>query len=154
MRLLCQWDFPCKNTGVGCHFLLQGIFLTCVSGIAFTAEPPGKPLFFISSLILVLLPEVVRIMELVLECTVEINILRVKESPSLFLFFFFFLPPKATGGLSGGSVVKNPSAIQETQETWVQSLHQEDILEKEIATHSSILAWKIPQTEEQRVGHN
>ena len=27
-RLLCPWDFPDKNTGVGCHFLLQGIFLT------------------------------------------------------------------------------------------------------------------------------
>ena len=27
-RLLCPWDFPCKNTGVGCHLLLQGIFLT------------------------------------------------------------------------------------------------------------------------------
>ena len=27
-RLLCPWDFPGKNTGVGCHFLLQGIFLT------------------------------------------------------------------------------------------------------------------------------
>ena len=27
-RLLCSWDFPGKNTGVGCHFLLQGIFLT------------------------------------------------------------------------------------------------------------------------------
>ena len=27
-RLLCSWDFPAKNTGVGCHFLLQGIFLT------------------------------------------------------------------------------------------------------------------------------
>ena len=35
-RLLCPWDFPCKNTGVGCHFLLQGIFLTqgfCISCI-------------------------------------------------------------------------------------------------------------------------
>ena len=27
-RLLCPWDFPGKNTGVGCHFHLQGIFLT------------------------------------------------------------------------------------------------------------------------------
>ena len=27
-RLLCPWDFPGKSTGVGCHFLLQGIFLT------------------------------------------------------------------------------------------------------------------------------
>ena len=34
------------------------------------------------------------------------------------------------------------------QETWVQSLGQEDPLEKEIATHSSILAWRIPWTEE------
>ena len=34
------------------------------------------------------------------------------------------------------------------QEIWVQSLGQEDSLEKEMATHSSILAWKIPWTEE------
>ena len=34
------------------------------------------------------------------------------------------------------------------QETWVQSLGQEDSLEKEMATHSSIIAWKIPWTEE------
>ena len=34
------------------------------------------------------------------------------------------------------------------QETWVQSLSQEDPLEKDMATHSSILAWKIPWTEE------
>ena len=56
--------------------------------------------------------------------------------------------------------VKNLSAMQETQ---VQSLGQEDPLEKEMATHSSTLAWKIPWTEEpgrlqsvglQRVGHD
>ena len=49
------------------------------------------------------------------------------------------------------------------QETWVQSLGQEDPLEKEMATHSSIFAWRIPWTEElgrlqsmgsQRVGHD
>ena len=34
------------------------------------------------------------------------------------------------------------------QETWVRSLGQEDPLEKEMATHTSILAWKIPWTEE------
>ena len=48
-------------------------------------------------------------------------------------------------------------------ETWVQSLGQEDLLEKAMATHSSILAWKIPWMEEsgrlqfmgsQRVGHD
>ena len=42
-------------------------------------------------------------------------------------------------------VVKNPPAIQET---WVRSLGRQDLLEKEMATHSSILAWKIPWTEE------
>ena len=35
-----------------------------------------------------------------------------------------------------------------TLETWVQSLGQEDPLEKEMATHSSTLAWRIPRTEE------
>ena len=49
------------------------------------------------------------------------------------------------------------------RETWVQSMGREDPLEKEMATHSSILAWRIPWTEEpgrlqstgsQRVGHN
>ena len=44
----------------------------------------------------------------------------------------------------GDSVVKNPPAMQEPQLTWVQSLGQEDPLEKVMATHSSILAWRIP----------
>ena len=51
-------------------------------------------------------------------------------------------------------LVKNPPAMQETQETWVQSLGQEDSLEEEMATHSSILAWKIPWARLQRVRHN
>ena len=38
--------------------------------------------------------------------------------------------------------------MQETQEMWVRSLSQEDPLEEEMATHSSILAWEIPWTEE------
>ena len=42
-------------------------------------------------------------------------------------------------------VVKRPAAMQET---WVQSLGQKDPLEKEMAPHSSTLAWKIPWTEE------
>ena len=40
------------------------------------------------------------------------------------------------------------SAMQETQEMGVQSLGQEDTLEREMATHSRILAWEIPWTEE------
>ena len=38
--------------------------------------------------------------------------------------------------------------MQETQEMWAQSLGQEDPLEEEMATHSSILAWEIPWTED------
>ena len=52
------------------------------------------------------------------------------------------------GGVPSGSVVKNLPAIQETQVTWVQSLGWENPLEEDMATHSSVLAWKIPWTEE------
>ena len=45
-------------------------------------------------------------------------------------------------------MVKNSLAMPETQEMQVQSLSQEDHPEKEMATHFSILAWKIPWTEE------
>ena len=45
-------------------------------------------------------------------------------------------------------VENNPLPMQETQETQVQSLGWEDPLEKEMATHSSILAWEIPWAEE------
>ena len=44
--------------------------------------------------------------------------------------------------------VKKPPAVQETKEMGVRSLGQEDPLEKEMATHSSILAWKTSWTEE------
>ena len=44
-------------------------------------------------------------------------------------------------------MVKNPSATQEIQEIQFQALGWEDPLEKEMATHSNILAWKIPWTE-------
>ena len=65
----------------------------------------------------------------------------------------------AAEGFPGGSAVKNLPM----QEMYIQSLVWEDPLEKEVATHSSILAWDIPLTEEPgglqsmgslRVGHN
>ena len=60
-------------------------------------------------------------------------------------------------------MVKKLSAMKELQESQIQSLGQEDPLEEDIETHSSILAWRIPWTEEpgglqsigsQRVGHD
>ena len=66
-------------------------------------------------------------------------------------------------GFLSGSVIKNPLAIQEPQEMQVRALGLEDSLVKGTATHSTILAWGIPWTEEpgrlpsmgsQRVGHD
>jgi len=66
-------------------------------------------------------------------------------------------------GFPDSSVVKNPPAMKETQELRVWSLGREDPLKKEIATHSSILAWKAAWIEDsgelhsigsQRVGHD
>ena len=54
----------------------------------------------------------------------------------------YYLPEFAQIYVQVALVVKNPSA------TWVQSLGQEDTLEKGMATHSSISAWRIPWTEE------
>ena len=51
-------------------------------------------------------------------------------------------------GFPSVSAVKNLPAMQEMQETQVLSLGQEDPREEEMATHSSILAWEIPWTEE------
>jgi len=88
-RLLCPWDSPGKNTGVGCHFLLQSR--------------------------------------------------RLQNKGAMPLVQF------------------------EMQDTWVLSLGWENSLQKEMATHSSILAWKISWTEKpgrlqsivsQRVGHD
>ena len=62
-----------------------------------------------------------------------------------------------------GLVAQSVKNLPAVQETWVRSLGWEDPLEKEMATHSSILAWKISWTEEpgglqsmgsQRVGHD
>ena len=66
-------------------------------------------------------------------------------------------------GFSSDLAVKNPPVMQETQETWVQTLGQEYPLEEEMATHSSVLAWEILWTEEpgglqsmgsERAGHD
>ena len=79
--------------------------------------------------------------------------------PLVCLANFYSLPYKSWASLVAQMVKRLPAM----QETWVWSLGQEDPLEKEMETHSSILAWKIPWTEEpggpqsmgsQKVGHN
>ena len=164
-RLLCPWNPPGRNTGEGSHFLLQGIFLIqglnrCPPAVEVQSLNQGRPW--------------------------RQNFKYLHMGPKHRLPFSLKSPRKATSFTGNvlqdkhvspafpchtlGSVlkwaspvahmVKNLPAIRETR---VQSLDQEDPLEKGMATHSSILAWRIPWTEEpgglqpvrsQRVGHD
>ena len=63
----------------------------------------------------------------------------------LVLILFFLTITFASGASWVAQTVKNLSAMQDT---WIQSLGPEDPLEKGTATHSNILAWRIPWTEE------
>ena len=62
-----------------------------------------------------------------------------------YISFFFFFDLYVLLDFSVAQMVKNLPAMQEAR---IQSLGQEDPLEKGMATHSSILAWRIPWTEE------
>ena len=73
------------------------------------------------------------------------------------------VPVTQAWGFPSDTVITNPPIMQKTPETQVRSLGQEDLLQEEMATHSCILAWEIPWTEESgglqsmglvRVGHN
>ena len=63
----------------------------------------------------------------------------------LFIYLFIYL---AVLGLGASLVAQRVKRLPATRETGVRSLCREDPLEKEMATHSSILAWKIPWMEE------
>ena len=97
-RFLCPWNFPGKNTGKGCHFLLQKIFLTQGSNL----------------------------------CLLYLLNWQADSLPLHHL------------GFPGSSDGKNLLAMQETQ---VISLGQEDPLEKGMASHFNILAWRTPWTD-------
>ena len=85
-------------------------------------------------------------------------------SPALADGFFTTVPTKEPSYVIRTSLVaQTVKRLSIMQETWVRFLGWEDPLEKEMATHSSILAWKIPWTEEpgglqymgsRRLGHN
>ena len=81
-------------------------------------------------------------MEIINNASLNI-MLHVSFQISIFAFFWIYMQEWnywVILGFPGGSGIKNPSAVQEIQ---VRSLGQEDPPEKEMATHSSILAWRI-----------
>ena len=62
--------------------------------------------------------------------------------------FFFFLNSQSIAYFWASLVAQTIKNLSAMQETWVRSLGQENLLEKGMATHSSILAWRIPWTKE------
>ena len=77
------------------------------------------------------------------------------SKPSFLLLYIFLITNKgiscilrASMGFLHGSVVKNMPTVQEMQETQIWFLNKEDPLEEGMTTHSNILAWRIPWTEE------
>ena len=81
----------------------------------------------------------------------------------LLIFLLAILIPACASSSPASLVAQRLKCLPAMWATWVRSLGQKDPLEKETATHSSILAWKIPWTEEpdglqsmglQRVGHD
>ena len=76
---------------------------------------------------------------MVLTLTTQPVVFAVSSSPEI---------NKHSVGFASGSVVKNLLTVQESQETRVRSPGWEDPLEEGMATHTSILAWKIPWTKE------
>ena len=72
----------------------------------------------------------------------------MNDSPNLFLRIDFNKEIRDQKASLRTQLVKNLPAMQETQETWVWFLGQEDPLKEGMATHSSILGWRIPMDKE------
>ena len=121
-RLLCPWDSPGRNTGVGCHALLQG-----------SSQPRDQTQ---------------------VSCTVGFPDSSVGKESACHVGDHSLIPGSGRSAGEGigyplqyswaslmAQLVQNPPAMWET---WVCSLSWDDPLEKGKATHSSILAWRIP----------
>ena len=134
-RLPRPWDSPGKNTGVGCHFLLQCMKVESESEVAQLCPTLSDPM----------------------DCNLPGSSIhgifqaRVLEwgandfSPRRYICICLLSHHIYYIGYLGSSVVKNPPA---NAGDMVQSLCLEDPLEKEMATHSRILAWEIPWLED------
>ena len=115
------WDSPGKNTGVGCHFLLQCMKVKSESEVAESCPTLSNPM----------------------DCSPPgSSIHGIFQAKVLEWGAIAF---SSIGASLVAQVVKNLPGMQET---WVRSLGWEDPLEKGMAIHSSIFAWRTPWTEE------
>ena len=152
---------------MGCHAPLQGIFLTqrlnpgvlCIPHWQKDALPPGKAHLYVNSYNKLTFKSKSFVNEILFEGYIFVQViflcfLTTAMLTSLSLSFFFFFLVEGFQkciwflGFSGGSMVKNLPAIQETQEMWVQFLGWENPLEEGTTTHHSSLVCRSPRTEE------
>ena len=128
-RLLCPWDSPGKNTGVGCHFLLQCMKVKNESEVAQSCLTLSDPI----------------------DCSLPassvhgISQARVLEWGAIAFSATAFDNWLNLKGFPVAQMVKN---LPQMCETWVRSFNWKDHLEEGIAAHISILAWRILWTEE------
>ena len=114
-RLPRPWDFPGKNTGVGCHFLLQCVKVKSESEVAQSCLTLSDPM----------------------DCSLPGSSSTLKNDVLTLKRTHIVLQPFINGASLVAQMVKNLPAMKEN---WVRSLGWEDPLEKGVATHSSILA--------------
>ena len=172
-RLLCPWDSPGKNAGVGCHFLLQCMKVKSQSEVAQSCRTLCDPMDCSlpgSSVHGILQARVLewgaiafsemsnRHCKFITWKSEPFYLLHTLLSPNIITWYhhlhcrdsnqklkFYFLLSSLPGiPLVSQMVKKLPAG----QNNWVWSLGQEDSLGKGMVTHSSILAWRIPWTEE------
>ena len=174
-RLPHPWDSPGKNTGVGCHFLLQCMKVKSESEVAQSCPTlsdlmdcslPGSSIhgIFQARVLEWAAIEIVQTFPKLLSLNVKCLSYREhvvgscfyiqsynfcpligKFNPFTFkiILILLDLPMPFCYVFWVAQLVKNPPAVTKT---WVQSLGWEDPLEKGTASHSSILAWRIPRT--------
>ena len=101
-RLPCPWDSPGKNTGVGCHALLQGIFLTqglnphvlCLlhwQAGSLPLAPPKKPIYILLYIIIIYIYIFIFRFFSVIDCYKILNIVPCAKQYDLGVFFFSFI---------------------------------------------------------------
>ena len=186
-RLPHPWDSPGKNTGVRCHFLLQCMKVKSESEVTESCPTLSDPMDCStpgSSVHEILQARTLEWVAIsfsrgssqpqgsnlrLLHWQADSLPLSHQGSPSTLYFQNHFHHAKqelcthSTMTYEWNHTVFVLLCLSTMWETWVRSLGREDPLEKEMATHSSILAWRIPWMEEpgglqstgsQRIGHN
>ena len=186
-RLLHLWDYPGKNIGMGCYFLNLYLYNYYIITLSILVKVKVS---VTQSCLTLCDPMNYSLLGFSVHGILQARILKWHSVPfsrgsswprdqtyvsciscpdRRILYYlshiynykgFIIIKPL---GFPSGSAVKYPLIMQETQEMWIRSLSQDDLLEEELATHSSTLALKIPRTEEpgglvsiglQRVGHD